>query len=282
MRIQNVLVGLFLLTFMQSGFAQWSYNGTGYFADDLTVGPENNNVGDGKKIRFGNNGNTDPLWIGRYNVSYDATELRINISDDGQATDKFVVGFQPYSGPWFSAMTVGANGHSVFGSGLRIYSGTYDNNSTYGDLRTNIGSGSTILSAPTNGLFFNYDHGTGGVNFGDGQSNIVAKVESNGGAWFNGNVGVGTTDTKTYKFAVNGSAIFTKVVVKDYNNWPDYVFNTTYRLRPLSEVEQYINEHHHLPEVVSAEEVQKNGLDISENQAALLKKIEELTLYMIE
>jgi hypothetical protein len=97
-----------------------------------------------------------------------------------------------------------------------------------------------------------------------------------------GNVGIGTTDTKTYKFAVNGSAIFTKVVVKEYNNWPDYVFQPNYRLRPLGEVEKYINDHHHLPEVVSAEEVQKNGLDISENQAALLKKIEELTLYVIE
>lgn len=101
-----------------------------------------------------------------------------------------------------------------------------------------------------------------------------------------GSVGIGlgtnTFNEATYRLAVNGSALFTKVVVKDYNNWPDYVFNTTYRLRPLSEVEQYINEHHHLPEVVSAEEVQKNGLDISENQAALLKKIEELTLYVIE
>jgi hypothetical protein len=97
-----------------------------------------------------------------------------------------------------------------------------------------------------------------------------------------GNVGIGTTDTKNYKFAVNGSAIFTKVVVKAYSNWPDYVFHANYRLRPLSEVEEYIKQYHHLPEVVSAEEVEKNGLDVGDNQATLLKKIEELTLYMIE
>jgi hypothetical protein len=96
-----------------------------------------------------------------------------------------------------------------------------------------------------------------------------------------GNVGVGTNDTKGYKFGVNGNAIFNKVVVKAYP-WADYVFNADYRLRPLSEVEQYIKQHHHLPEVVSAEEVEKNGLDVGDNQATLLKKIEELTLYMID
>lgn len=97
-----------------------------------------------------------------------------------------------------------------------------------------------------------------------------------------GNVGIGTGDTKGYKLAVNGNAVFTKVVVKAYSNWPDYVFHANYRLRPLSEVAQYINQYHHLPEVVAAEDVEKNGLDVSDNQAALLKKIEELTLYVIE
>jgi hypothetical protein len=98
----------------------------------------------------------------------------------------------------------------------------------------------------------------------------------------NGNVGIGCTDTKGYKFAVKGDAVFAKVVVKDPGLWPDYVFQANYRLRPLSEVEEYIKQHHHLPEVTSAEEVKKNGLDVGDNQATLLKKIEEMTLYMIE
>lgn len=97
-----------------------------------------------------------------------------------------------------------------------------------------------------------------------------------------GSVCIGGQDPKGYKLAVNGNAIFTKVVVKSYSNWPDYVFTRNYRLRPLSEIEQYINLHHHLPEVASAEEVKTKGLDLIENQAALLKKIEELTLYIIE
>jgi hypothetical protein len=70
--------------------------------------------------------------------------------------------------------------------------------------------------------------------------------------------------------------------VEAYNNWLDYLFHTNCRLRPLREVEQCIQQHHHLPEVASAEEVKKNGLDVGDNQAVLLKNIEELTLYIIK
>ncbi len=51
---------------------------------------------------------------------------------------------------------------------------------------------------------------------------------------------------------------------------------------PLAEVEQYITENHHLPEVPSEAEVKENGLDLGEFNATLLLKIEELTLYIIE
>ena len=55
-----------------------------------------------------------------------------------------------------------------------------------------------------------------------------------------------------------------------------------YRLRSLKEVEQYIQNEKHLPDVPSAAEVKKEGLDLGDNQAILLKKIEELTLYVIQ
>jgi hypothetical protein len=97
-----------------------------------------------------------------------------------------------------------------------------------------------------------------------------------------GNVGIATANTYGYKLAVNGNVICEKVVVKQKNNWPDYVFNSDHQLPSLTELEQYIRQHRHLPDVPSAEEVGKNGLDLGENQAALLKKIEELTLYVIE
>ncbi len=97
-----------------------------------------------------------------------------------------------------------------------------------------------------------------------------------------GNVGIGTSDTKGYKLGVNGSVIATSMTVKLYGNWPDFVFAKTHRLRPLSEVESYIQANQHLPEVPSAAEVAKDGINLGEMDATLLKKIEELTLYMIE
>jgi len=79
-----------------------------------------------------------------------------------------------------------------------------------------------------------------------------------------------------------------KIVAKEFyvttniNYWSDYVFEKDYRLRPICEVEEYIAEHGHLPDVPSAEEVSEQGQDLGRMDAILLRKIEELTLYVIE
>jgi hypothetical protein len=95
-----------------------------------------------------------------------------------------------------------------------------------------------------------------------------------------GNVGIGIAAPQS-KLAVNGDITAKKVKVVT-TGWPDYVFDQKYTLRPLPELEQYINNQQHLPEIPSAAEVEKNGIDVGDNQALLLKKIEELTLYVIE
>lgn len=64
--------------------------------------------------------------------------------------------------------------------------------------------------------------------------------------------------------------------------WADYVFEKDYDLKSLEEVEAFINENGHLPNVLSAEEVKNEGLNLGEMDAKLLEKIEELTLYVIE
>jgi len=96
-----------------------------------------------------------------------------------------------------------------------------------------------------------------------------------------GTIGIGTKDTYGYKLAVNGTAIFTKVRVKTAGTWPDYVFKKGYALPDLKELERYVAEHKHLPGIVSEKEVNKEGFDLGDHQAALLKKVEELTLYLI-
>jgi len=97
-----------------------------------------------------------------------------------------------------------------------------------------------------------------------------------------GGVGIGTTDTKGYLLAVNGSAIATSMTVKLNSNWPDYVFKPNYRLPDLATLKTYININHHLPDVPSADEIAKDGLDLGDMDKLLMKKTEELTLYLIE
>lgn len=62
---------------------------------------------------------------------------------------------------------------------------------------------------------------------------------------------------------------------------PDYVFEPEYKLAPLSEVEAFARQNKHLPDVPSATEIGKGGLDITEMNLTLLRKVEELTLHAI-
>jgi len=97
-----------------------------------------------------------------------------------------------------------------------------------------------------------------------------------------GNVGIGTADTKGYKLGVNGGIIATAVTVKLYGEWGDYVFKPGYHLPSLTDVKTYIDKNHHLPEIPSAQEVANNGINLGEMNKLLVKKVEELTLYLIE
>jgi hypothetical protein len=64
-------------------------------------------------------------------------------------------------------------------------------------------------------------------------------------------------------------------------NVPDYVFDDSYSLGNLSELDTYIKEHHHLPGVPSSSEMNKDGMDLTQMNLKLLEKVEELTLYII-
>lgn len=122
----------------------------------------------------------------------------------------------------------------------------------------------------------------GNFRYGSGTDN-GKNFQIFGTGFFSSAVGIGTDSIgdSNYKLFV-ASGIRTRKVRVDADEWPDYVFNKNYTLPTLTQVEEYINKNHHLPDVVSAEEVALNGIDLGENQAVLLKKIEELTLYMIQ
>ncbi len=105
--------------------------------------------------------------------------------------------------------------------------------------------------------------------------------ENAGYIYRNGKVSINTISAPgDYALAVNGK-IRAKEIKVD-TDWADYVFDTDYRLKTLEEIESFIKENKHLPEIPTAQDVEKGGVDLGEMNMLLLKKVEELTLYIIE
>jgi hypothetical protein len=103
-----------------------------------------------------------------------------------------------------------------------------------------------------------------------------------------GNVGIGValdgaTNPNNYKLAVNGT-IGAKAVKVELSQtpWPDYVFENEYTMQNINELEAFLKTNKHLPNVPSAKEIEKDGIDMATMDAKLLEKIEELSLYIIE
>ncbi len=148
-----------------------------------------------------------------------------------------------------------------------------------------------VLTSDATGLA-TWQTATGGMG-GSGTLNFIPKFTPNGTTLGNstisdnaGKVVIGTVASTpgAYKLYVQ-SGILTerlKVAVNGSGNWADYVFADTYKLLPLEEVEAFIKENKHLPNVPSAEKMVETGIDVATVDAKLMEKLEELTLYMIE
>jgi hypothetical protein len=112
-------------------------------------------------------------------------------------------------------------------------------------------------------------------------------ISTNGGGWSDkfyltndGNVGIGTIVPGSYRLNVNGKIRANEIVVN--TTGADFVFEPTYKLRSLAELEAFIKKYKHLPDIAPAKEMQENGISAGEMQAKLLQKVEELTIYLIE
>lgn len=95
-----------------------------------------------------------------------------------------------------------------------------------------------------------------------------------------GNVCIGCY-SPTHKLSVNGTIKAREILVST-QNWADYVFDKDFKLMSLSEVERYIEDNNHLPNIPSARDIESQGISVGEMQRLQMGKIEELTLHAIQ
>ena len=186
---------------------------------------------------------------------------------------------------------------------LQVQAQLYDVNGNY-NIKGNVGIGTSnpsgLLEVRGIGepykMFRLLTIGGGGLTIGafDNSMNPVWNIQTNSNEYLQytisgtntmfltaGAVGIGTKDTRGFKLAVKGKIGAEEIQVKA-NYWPDFVFKDDYQLRNLEEVESFIEENNHLPDIPSEEDVIKNGIQLGKMNAKLLQKIEELMLYTIQ
>ena len=143
------------------------------------------------------------------------------------------------------------------------------------------------------------------VAIGDFNIPSAARFYVNGQTHLNGNLGIGTAAPNgNVRLMVNGKVVIgnvtnfpgnyglyvaegilaekVKVALHNSAGWSDFVFEKDYKLMPLKELEVFISKHKHLPEIPTATEAVREGVDLAQMTSKLLQKIEEQTLYIIE
>lgn len=161
-------------------------------------------------------------------------------------------------------------------TGLLEIKGPYNGNSQLIINTTNSGGELRFSDNDVPQGFVWYNQTNNYMAFGRGNASNSMFVNGSG------DFGIGTT-TPDSKLTVKGT-IHTQEVKVDLNGSaaPDYVFEKDYPLFSLGELKTYIDQNKHLPEIPSATEMEMNGINLKEMNLLLLKKVEELTLYIIE
>lgn len=138
-----------------------------------------------------------------------------------------------------------------------------------------VGNGNITVSPSANGyIYLNYASGNG-IYLCNGASGPTGIITSSGA------IGVGTTTPGNYMLAVKG-VTHTQAIQVDMTGWGDDVFKKDYHLLQLKEVEEYIERNQHLPEMPAEQQVIENGINVGGMLKLQTKKIEELTLYLID
>lgn len=175
--------------------------------------------------------------------------------------------------------------------GIKLFTG--GTNRINVDVNGNVGIGkiATAKLDINGGVYANGEshYSIGSFTDPDVGTTHAIKVGSNGIAvsgnsvFSNGYVMIGAyppTMNTSYLLNVNGDARVDKLVVN--TTGADFVFEPNYKLIPLNQLETYVTTNRHLPGIETANTMQRDGVDVGDNQTKLLQKIEELTLYIID
>lgn len=227
-----------------------------YFINELEFRPWSDNT---KTL-----GKTTVKWSNVYSVDGSFTGTISSV--DGAFTGNVGVGIQSPLGRLHVHETVD-------GTGTLYITSAVTNDST----RLFFGEG----SAANLGMFWLYDGYQDDMElWGTDYNGIYGPhlaVERN-----SGQVAIGGDDYASgYKLSVAGKVICEELRVELIADWPDYVFSKDYELMPVPELSRFIDQNGHLPGVPAAEILENEGMDVGEMQKLLMKKIEELSLYII-
>lgn len=93
---------------------------------------------------------------------------------------------------------------------------------------------------------------------------------------------ISTANLNKYALFVGKGILSEDYAIGPKSSWKNLVFNDSYKLRSLTEVEEFIDTNNHLPELPSTKEIQEEGYSLHDMNVKLLQKVEELTLYIIQ
>lgn len=221
---------------------------------------------------------------------FTAGGMNLKIGNDAYLTDvdqTHTLGIFSQNNPESGAVKLGNSGPVLFGVDNKMGIGTNEP-ATSLELNKNLYWGGNVGLCIANG---NTDKWFIGMNGNQQHTSdlLIGGFDNLSGSYSsfmvikqNGNVGIGTGETHSYKLAVNGAILTEEVTVKVSENWPDYVFHNDYELLSLDNLKSFINSNGHLPGIPSTEEVMADGIKLGEMEQLLLLKIEELTLYIIK
>lgn len=249
-------------------------------------------ISGGARMTF--SGATGKMWFGSDNVPPAATTAHVNIvpgNDNGlyirtSSAGKFGLTVHP------KALTDNAIQVTGTDDATKNFAVQGDGNVSIGGVPTSWGR--LLITNSTKGASVHVEHTETGTDhqklifftYKNPRTEILKAQNVQTGVtthlFFASGKTVIRNDTRTiFQLESNGLLRLRRVKI-DEANWPDYVFEKGYQLPALSEVEQFIEQNGHLPNVPSREEVLKNGVEVGEMLRILTEKVEELTLYSIE